>query len=203
MSQIASTSVITILGANALITRTYMGNIIQFILVLAIAIGRANQIILGHMVGAGECEKAYRVCLKNIKLAYACNFTMALIFYIFRSPLIGIYTNNAEIVSMISTLLVISLFLEPGRAFNILLNIGLNSTGDVKFPVIVSVVFTWCISVLFSYVLGIYFKMGIQGVFIAFAADEWIRGLILLQRWPSRKWESKRIVCSVETTETA
>ena len=53
--------------------------------------------------------------------------------------------------------------------------------------------------VLMSYVLGIKMNLGLVGVWIAFASDEWIRGIIMLKRWKSRAWEQKAIVSKNES----
>jgi Na+-driven multidrug efflux pump len=39
-----------------------------------------------------------------------------------------------------------------------------------------------------SWLLGSYFHLGLVGVWIAYAADEWLRGLIMAWRWFSRGW---------------
>ncbi|MDO8686448.1 MAG: MATE family efflux transporter, partial [Clostridiales bacterium] len=48
----------------------------------------------------------------------------------------------------------------------------------------------WVISVPLCYLLGIFLKLGLIGVWIAYAADEWTRGIINIIRWKSRLWES-------------
>jgi Na+-driven multidrug efflux pump len=41
--------------------------------------------------------------------------------------------------------------------------------------------------------------MGLTGVWIAFIADEWFRGIIMYFRWRSRAWEKKALVDKQET----
>jgi Na+-driven multidrug efflux pump len=52
----------------------------------------------------------------------------------------------------------------------------------------------WGIAVPLSYFLGIYYGLGLAGVWIAFITDEWLRGIIMYYRWKSRAWESKVLV---------
>ena len=42
--------------------------------------------------------------------------------------------------------------------------------------------------VLGSWLLGTYLGMGLVGVWIAMACDEWLRGLMMYRRWKQRKW---------------
>jgi len=46
---------------------------------------------------------------------------------------------------------------------------------------------------------------GLVGVFLAIAADEWIRGIVMWFRWRSRAWEGKALVAppAPETGPTA
>jgi Na+-driven multidrug efflux pump len=37
-------------------------------------------------------------------------------------------------------------------------------------------------------------NLGLVGVWIAFASDEWLRGLLMLLRWRSRAWEKHSVV---------
>jgi putative MATE family efflux protein len=197
ISQVVSTYIITMLGTEALTTRTYMGNLIGFLAMLGMSIAQANQIIIGHLVGANELDKAYKECLKSVKIAIICDFAAAVLCFIFRKQLFGIYTNSPSIIAMGSTLVLISLILEPGRCFNMVLGSALNASGDVRFPVIVGIASCWGVSIGLSYVLGVGLGLGLPGIFIAFTIDEWIRGVVQLARWRSGIWKSKRIVKSV------
>ena len=45
-----------------------------------------------------------------------------------------------------------------------------------------------------SYILGLKLGWGLVGIWIANAADEWCRGVAMLIRWKSKKWQSKSFV---------
>ena len=52
----------------------------------------------------------------------------------------------------------------------------------------------WSIAVGLSYVIGIPLGYGLVGMWIGFALDENIRGIILMRRWRSGKWRNKGFV---------
>lgn len=56
------------------------------------------------------------------------------------------------------------------------------------------------VAVGFSYVLGIPLGYGLVGMWIGFALDENIRGVILMRRWWSGKWRSKGFVKEISIT---
>ena len=61
-------------------------------------------------------------------------------------------------------------------------------------PFVVGVIFQWTIAVGLSYVIGIPLGYGLVGMWIGFALDENVRGVILVRRWRSGKWKSKGFV---------
>ena len=61
------------------------------------------------------------------------------------------------------------------------------------FPTICAVFSMMLVSTLGSYILAVVFDMGIYGLWIAIAADEVLRGILMLFRWKSGKWRTKAI----------
>lgn len=51
----------------------------------------------------------------------------------------------------------------------------------------------WAIGVGLGYLLGIRFNLGLPGVWIAFAIDEWFRGILVLIRWKRGKWRGESL----------
>lgn len=200
-SQLVITRMITTMGTFALASRFYVMNIMYFIMLAGLAIGQATQILVGYNVGANKLEDAYKTCLRSLKIASVIAFCVALVFSILSRQLLGMFTNKEEILSIGSVLLILAIALEPGRAFNVVLGNSLKGAGDAKFPLFMGIASMWGIATLMSYVLGVYFGLGLIGVWIAFASDEWIRGIAMLIRWKSRKWQTKSIVSSKKETE--
>jgi putative MATE family efflux protein len=200
-SQMLITYFITLLGTEAITTKIYAQNLIMFIVLFGIAVSQGTQIIVGHLVGAQQYEEAYKRCVKSLWLAIGVSTMIAAIFYTFSDSLFSIFTTNEQIIKTGGTLLLLTIILEPGRSFNLVIINSLRAAGDVKFPVYMGILSMWGISVPISYFLGIKYGLGLAGVWIAFIVDEWLRGLLMLWRWRSRVWQQKSFVHS--TIETA
>lgn len=194
LSQLTITSIISLLGSNELITRTYVFNLLLFIMMFSNSIGQATQILVGHLVGAKDTESAYKIGIKNLKFAILLSGSSSIAFAVLGENLLNIFTHNQAVIQTGRNLLAISIILEIGRSFNLVIINALKGSGDVKFPVFIGIFTMWGCGVLFSYVLGIYFKLGLYGVWIAFCMDEWIRGIIVLRRWKSKKWIYKMVL---------
>lgn len=176
------------IGTVAYITRVYSMNLMFYIMLIALAVGQGTQILVARMVGAGELQLAYKRGLKSLYIGMASSFIAAIVFTIFGEPLFRIFTDDPDIIALGKKLLMISIILETGRAFNIVLINSLRAVGDVRFPVYMAIWSMWGISVPVGYLLGIHLGYGLVGIFIGFAMDEWARGLCMLWRWRRRRW---------------
>ncbi|ADC48538.1 MATE type Na+-driven multidrug efflux pump [Alkalihalophilus pseudofirmus OF4] len=193
-SQLVITFFIVMMGTEALTTKVYTQNIMMFILLFAIAIGQGTQIIIGHQVGAKKLDEAYERCIRSLKIAIAVSTSMAVIVYFSSRPLLSIFTNNEQIITAGATLLLLTIILEPGRAFNLVVINCLRAAGDVKFPVYLGILSMWGVSIPVAYFFGVHMGLGLVGVWIGFIADEWLRGLLMLWRWRQGHWREMSFV---------
>lgn len=193
-SQMVITYFIAQLGTIAITTKVYVQNIMMFVLLFSIAIGQGSQILIGHMIGAGDIDSAYKRGIKSLKIAILISTFTAVVVYFSSDLLLGIFTNNQTILQEGASLLLITIVLEPGRAFNLVVINALRATGDVKFPVFVGILSMWGISITFAWFFGIYLGLGLLGIWIGFIADEWLRGILMLKRWHSKVWVKKSYI---------
>ncbi len=184
----------TYLGAESLAARQYATNISMFTFLFAIAIGMGTAIIIGRLVGANEKEEAYTRLWKSLKSALIITLTMVILVMVFRNQLIGLFTDNPEVIKIASAVLLLSIFLETGRTMNIVIINSLRAAGDAKFPVIIGVFSMVLMSLPLGYFLVFYLNMGLPGIWIAIAVDEWTRATIMYFRWKSRAWEKYALV---------
>ncbi|WP_404449230.1 MATE family efflux transporter [Sutcliffiella horikoshii] len=193
-SQIVITYFIVMIGTEALTTKVYAQSLMMFIFLFSVAISQGTQIMIGHQIGAGKIEEAYKRCIKSLRLAILISILTAIPIAFFSDTLLGFFTDNPDIIALGGTLILFTVILEPGRSFNLVVINALRAAGDVRFPVYIGILSMWGISVTVSYILGIHFGFGLVGVWIAMILDEWLRGIIMLYRWKSRIWVNKSFV---------
>jgi putative MATE family efflux protein len=198
--QLVITAMIAILGASSLTTRIYTQNIMSYILLFGLAMGQGTQILIGHKVGAGDFDGAYRQLLRSQKYSFLITIVIAILINFISKPLLGIFTNDKEIISLGSTLLLLCIILEPGRTFNLVVNSSLRAAGDAAISLKIGVLSMWGICVPLAYFLGIHLGYGLIGIWIAFIVDEWFRGIAMYFRWKSRVWEKKVLVKNQQAT---
>jgi Na+-driven multidrug efflux pump len=174
------------LGALELATHSYTLQLLKYVLLVSLAIGWACEIMVGRLVGAGELGAADRLVRKGVRNGLLASGGFALAVALAAPWLLSAFTRDAQIVAVAQTLLWISLALETGRVFNLVLTGTLRAAGDVIVPAAASMVSMALVMGLGSYLLGRLF--GLPGIWLAYALDEWVRGLVLLLRWYRRNW---------------
>ncbi|MEX1029716.1 MAG: MATE family efflux transporter [Paenibacillaceae bacterium] len=193
-SQIVTTIFIASLGSELLTTRIYTQNIMFFVMILAISLGRGLQIIVGHLIGAREFEEANKQVMLNLGRSLILTLCAMSIIAIFRYPLLKLFTHDPDILSIGAVLILLGFLMEPGRNFNILLERSLQATGDMRFTMGTSVIVIWVFSIPLIYLLGLHWSYGLIGMWVGLIADEWVRGFILFLRWKSKAWVHKALV---------
>lgn len=193
-SQVAITSLIAGLGSDVIAAKTYTESLIWYINILTSAIAQGTQIMVGHLIGAKREEEAYKLCVRSHRISFVCAFVSSGLMWMFCHQIFGWFTSNETVIALSSTLMPLTLILEPGRTLNVVYITSLVAAGDAKFPLFMGLIFMWGIALGLSWLLGVHFAWGLTGVFIAYCADEWVRGVLMFWRWRSRKWLGKAMI---------
>ncbi len=189
---------VTFLGSVALASRQYALAISHYIFLFSLAIGIGTSIMVGRLVGAGRKEEAYRTVVKSLKWSLAITVLVDVVAVLLRKPLVGLFTQNPDILTLTAQVMVLSLLLESGRSFNLVLVNSLRAAGDARFTVYMGFASMACMSLSLGYFLVFKLNLGLGGVWLAVAADEWTRGIVYWHRWRSRVWEKQSLVTPVE-----
>lgn len=184
----------TFLGEESLAARQYAANVSQFIYLMAFSIGLGTSIIVGRMIGAGRQTDAYYRVWYSTGWASASTAVMIAVVMIFREQLMTMFTNDPEIIRLGANVLLYSVILETGRTINIILVNSLRASGDAKFPLWAGTVSMVGMSLPLGYFFVFQLDMGLPGIWLAIAADEWLRAFAMFFRWRSRAWEKHALV---------
>jgi putative MATE family efflux protein len=184
----------TYLGAASLAARQYAANISMFIYLFAIAIGVGTSIIVGRLVGGNQKDEAYHRVWKSLRWAIIVTLVMVALVILFREPLMSLFTDDQKIVHLGAHVLLYSILLETGRTFNIVLINSLRAAGDAKFPVWMGLISMVGMSLPLGYLFVFQLDLGLTGIWLAIAADEWLRAVIMFFRWKSKSWENYALV---------
>lgn len=194
LSQLVITAIVNTLGIVAINTKIY-GNMLSMInYMLAFSAAMATQILVGHSVGANNYDFAYRRVLKTLRFGLIASISFAVLNWLAAPYTFRLFSSDPNVAELGSTVMFIAIFLEFGRTTNIIIINSMKAAGDVKFPTVLAIFSMWGVSALFAYILGIVCGMGLAGVWIAMAADEILRGIVVFIRWLKGTWRGKRVI---------
>jgi putative MATE family efflux protein len=188
VAMLVSVTVVAGLGAKTLATQTYTFQIMNIVVLFSVSLGFACEILIGHMVGAGHLHEANRLLRKSMALGLSVSLGLAVLAAVTAPWTLTLFTSDPAIIASATTLLWITVLLEPGRTCNVVIINALRATGDARFPVAAGAASMLLVMAGGSWLLGVHFQMGLVGVWIAYAADEWVRGLMMAARWVTLGW---------------
>lgn len=193
-SQVIITYFINMLGTNALITRTYIQNIVMFTYMFSIAVAQGGAIQIGHLVGMKKTNAAYALGKRVLRVTVMVTVFLSFLTALFGHRIFEMLTTNQEVIALGATILWIDILVENGRAINLFGVNALRSAGDVYYPVLIGIAVCWTVSVGLSYLFGIGLHGGLAALWCAVFLDENIRGIIFIRRWKSGRWKTKGFV---------
>jgi putative MATE family efflux protein len=195
LGQIMIMRMVSALGTDAMAAFVYAVTLLRFVFITSISIGSAVQIKVGYYVGAMMSEIAQRKVYRYFLAGTAISTALVLAVKLLQFPIINtFFTQNPGVQAMSFGVLLVALFHEPGRNFNVIIIPALKGAGDVRYPVYVGMIFMWGVGVTLAYVLGITLGWGLIGICIAMAADEWSRGVVIFFRWRGGRWKGRQLV---------
>jgi len=193
VAQIVLMVMISSLGTFAMSAQIYAITICRFVFLWAMSIGNAVQIKTGYYVGAKKPEEAYRRVYLYQFVGTAITLFCVVAINLFKVPIITLFTTVPQISNLVAALLLCSIYVEFGRSLNLITIQALKGAGDIRFPVLYGLFSMWGIMVAGSWFLGIQLGMGLVGIWIATGTDETLRGIVMLFRWKSKRWQTKAI----------
>ena len=193
-AQLVTTRFITALPTAVLSAKVYTQSVNNYTYMAGYAVGMAAQIMCGHMIGAGRTDDAMRLIRKSWMYTLTLNLVFSFAFYIFSARIIGLFTDSREIQDIARTLFLIDIITCTGRSMNHSCNFGLRSAGYVFWPMIIASASIWLIQVGAGYLFTVVAGLGVVGLWIGQALDEWVRGSIFTHIWLSRRWTKTAVV---------
>ncbi len=183
--------------------RAYIMTFTSIIYLFANGSGIAMQVIEGNLLGQDDKEKASKLVSDTGKMARIVSFIMSIIVLAIAFPVLSalmqsavdsptINVNNVDSIYCGLTAvycLLINVVLEQGRATNLVYVKGLETAGDIAFPVTSSILTSWILTVGVSVLLCLVFNLGIYGAFIGACLDECVRGISFYIRWKRGTWK--------------
>lgn len=174
---------ITRLGEVAITAYSYSNTLAGFVYIFSVSLGQGTAIMIGWYTGSGHKEKAKILGTHSAKLSFSISMILCALLVVFRVPLLGILTDNPEILTLAGHVLLFNFIVEAGRSQNLIYVNALRAVGDVNYPFRISLLSMWGVGVFFSYIFAVSLSFGLPGIWIALGLDEIVRALLFRKRW--------------------
>jgi len=190
------------LSTAAIATNTIAGSVANFVNVPGMALATGVMILVGQRIGRGDVEDVKKTVLFATAMASLMFAVLCLIMFFVRNPIFALFSPSEEALSYLPMVFITYLVVTPlFWSISFIIPAALRATGDVVFPMVVSISTMLLVRVALSYVLAILLGMGILGIWVAMYLDWIARGAFFVPRLLSGKWKGKGIQAQAETAE--
>lgn len=153
------------------------------------SIGLGLTVIISRCIGAGDYEQAKYYTKKITGIVYVAHVISCAVVLALLKGILGIY-GLSEAATALTTQTIwahgIMMVLIWPLAYT--LPITFHASGDARFPMIVGILSMFFCRIALSYLLGIYFNMGMFGTWVAMFIDWIVKSIIFVWRYISGRW---------------
>lgn len=192
--QVFITAMVVHLGTLAVTARVFSANFAMIAVILGVGLGNGNQILVAHLVGAHDYAKANRRTFQSLIASSSAGFFIALIVALLGPHLLSLYTDNSKVIELGAACLWCDVVLQPFKSANVILAGSLRAAGDSKFPAIFGTLMMWTLGVGSALFLAFVLDLGLVGLWLGMASDEFFRACANLWRWKSGRWKAATVV---------
>ena len=192
-SWIGLVRIVSVFGSDALAGYTIAIRILIFILLPSWGLSNAAATLVGQNLGAKQPERAqisvWRTGFYNMLFLGI----IGVIFLVFATPVIRLFTNDPAVVPLAATCLRILSYGNIAYAYGMVMLQAFNGAGDTVTPTWVHFFGFWLLEIPLAYFLAIPRHVGANGVYISIVVAEAaiaIAGVFLFRRG---RWKGQQI----------
>ena len=183
--------IISLYGSNAVAAYTIALRMLEFIWLPAWGLGNAAATLVGQNLGAGHAQRAEQSAWRAAKYNLIFMTGAAVILLSLAPGIVGLFTNDAEVIAYGSTCLRILGFGFPMYAIGMIITQALNGAGDTVMPTLINLVCFWLFLLPLAYWLATSVGLGPNGAFLASVLAESLLTVLSVIVFRRGKWKSK------------
>ncbi len=195
LGKILVLSLVSTFGTYAIAANAVGNSIAMFQILPGMAINLAVTTVIARCVGAGDYEQVKYYNKKLLLITHVGTAVMAFSVFAVLPLILKAYHLSdvtAEATRQIIYFHGISAVLIWPLSFT--LPSTFRASGDARACMIISMASMWLFRIIFSYVLGEYFGMGVFGVWVAMVIDWVFRALCFVIRYYRGGWKKQSLV---------
>jgi len=193
--------VVSALGTVALAANQIALRLESVSLTIGFGFTVAATTLVGQAIGRRDVTGARDRAYMTMKMALAAMGTMTLILILLRHLAVGMFKPDVDVRQLATICLTIGAFELP--AFGMLFTFAgaLRGAGDTRSPMLVALFGTFALRLPLVYLLGVYFGLGLKGIWYGTLLDWTGRALIMAMVFRRGRWKSKAFIEEAEIVD--
>lgn len=190
--KVLTQSLVSTFGTYAIVANAVASTISSFEYAIGTAIGLAMITVIGRCVGAEDYEQAKYYAKKLLKIEYIALVSICILITVLLKPITIIYNLSPDSAKMVYLLMILHhIFISTIWPFSFTIPNSFRAANDVKYPLAISLISMWIFRIAFSYILGLWFNLGVLGVWLAMFIDWAFRFIVFAIRYTRGTWLTK------------
>lgn len=180
-------------GSSALAGYGIGLRVIMFALLPAAGLSNAAATLVGQNLGAGKPERAEKSVWRAAFVNAVVLGLVSVLFLFFSNRIVGIFTNEAEVLAYGTNCLHVVAYGFIFYAFGMVLESSFNGAGDTWTPTFLNLFIFWLFEIPLAYVLAYHFNLGADGVFWAITIAFSLLAVVSAILFKRGKWKTKTV----------
>ncbi len=176
-------------GSQAVAGYTIAIRVIIFSILPSWGLSNAVATLVGQNLGAKEPDRAEKTVWMAGKYNMIFLLVLSIIFFIFSEPIIGIFSDDAVVISYGVAPLRILCAGYIFFAYQMVIGQAFNGAGDTRTPTIMNFSILWLIQIPLAYVMAITWGMGPNGVYITISVCNALLAVLGVYLFRRGKWK--------------
>ena len=183
------------MGTAAIAANAIVAAVSGILIAPGMVFSTGTTILVGQRIGRGESHDVRKTAYFTVTSGMLLLLVICIGAFLFMNPIVALYRPTEYVFDIVRPVIITlciampiiwpSSFVSPA---------ALRATGDVKYAMVVAIVSMVFVRVALAYVLGVFFGLGVLGVWISMYADWVARSVFFLWRIRGNKWEGRGVV---------
>lgn len=188
-------SIVSLFGTASIAANSVGGTLVMFQVLPGTAINLGLTSIISRCIGANDYDQA-KYYTKKINRWMHISFIISTVIILLLMPLImSFYNLSSRATSYVWQIIILhGIMMTLIWPYGYMLPVIFRSSGDAKFPMIVSIISMVICRILFSYILAVIFNMGMIGTWYAMFLDWIVKAIIYTYHYIKGKWMNYQVV---------
>ena len=149
--------------------------------------------LMGQSLGKKRPDMGQAYSNRTQMLGMMVSFALAFVFFFFGGPITAMYSDDPQVIAWGAQILKLVALVQPFQSSQLILAGALRGAGDTKATAVITFITVLLVRPGLAILLINCTSMGLMSAWVALVADQFLRSLLIFQRFHSGKWRNYKI----------